>query len=299
MAYDSVRGVTYLFGGVSDSEGTAYPSSLWTWDGSNWSRIAETGPPGREDAALAFDVSRNRLVLYGGRARSADGMTFFTDTWEWDGSHWTRADTTGAGKLVHAVATYDPQRRRVVLFGGSAPRTDEMNTRLWEWDGVRWSSRQTTIGNMLGVNDIFYSHALGALVAHTFRSSPELRNSGLLESDVWTLRDTTWQRAAAGPSFSPLAPAVLHQASGTMIVFAGFEPPPQTAAAVWLGAGNTWTRATGPVPTRRKGAAMVYDSRRKRVVLTGGDDDTHILKDVWEWDGAHWTVVNPADRSSR
>jgi hypothetical protein len=38
---------------------------------------------------------------------------------------------------------------------------------------------------------------------------------------------------------------------------------------------------------------MVYDSKRKRVVLFGGfGDDNHYHNDTWEWDGASWKKLS-------
>ena len=36
---------------------------------------------------------------------------------------------------------------------------------------------------------------------------------------------------------------------------------------------------------------MVYDTKRKRVVLFGGWDGTASLSDTWEWDGKAWTQI--------
>ena len=80
---------------------------------------------------MAYNASRNRLVLFGGAASgSAVG-----DTWEWDGNNWTqRQDTRPAARLAHAMA-YDDQRGRVVLFGGvrsEPPGDDQLLGDTWE-----------------------------------------------------------------------------------------------------------------------------------------------------------------------
>src|SRR5262245_10460881 len=58
MAYDSVRGVTVLFGGI-DAE-------TWEWNGSSWSFRSITGPSWRGAHAMAFDSARGVTVLFGG-----------------------------------------------------------------------------------------------------------------------------------------------------------------------------------------------------------------------------------------
>ena len=33
---------------------------------------------------------------------------------------------------------------------------------------------------------------------------------------------------------------------------------------------------------------MVYDSRRKKIVLFGGHEGENVFGDTWEWDGRRW-----------
>jgi hypothetical protein len=59
--------------------------------GSAWTTLAAPGGPGgRYLTDVAYDERRRVLVLFGGGA--ADGMSVLADTWEFDGTIWTRAD---------------------------------------------------------------------------------------------------------------------------------------------------------------------------------------------------------------
>ena len=60
----------------------------------------------------------------------------------------------------------------------------------------------------------------------------------------------------------------------------------------WQLQGNTWSQLQGPLPPKRDGGAMVYDSSRARLVLFGGLTGLQ-LQDTWEWDGTSWTQINP------
>jgi hypothetical protein len=65
---------------------------------------------------MAYDADREVSVLFGG----FNGITFFNETWEWDGTTWTQQTAlTGspAGRADHVMA-FDALRHRVVLFGG-------------------------------------------------------------------------------------------------------------------------------------------------------------------------------------
>ena len=91
----------------------------------------------RASAAMAFDVARARLVMFGG-ARLLD-ESYCGDTWEWDGTAWVEktAATSPSARDGHAMA-YDSGRARTVLFGGNA--FGYVND-TWEWDGSNWVQR--------------------------------------------------------------------------------------------------------------------------------------------------------------
>ena len=86
MAYDSVRGVTVLFGGTQG----APLGDTWEWDGTSWALRSTTGPSPRYEHAMAYDSARARVVLFGGFGNSRYG-----DTWEWDGANWVLRATIG------------------------------------------------------------------------------------------------------------------------------------------------------------------------------------------------------------
>jgi hypothetical protein len=74
-------GLLLFDGGVL--QGTA---STWIWQNAQWSRASTTGPSLRNGHAMAYDVTRNRVVLFGGFRSGQD----FADTWEWDGTRWAQ-----------------------------------------------------------------------------------------------------------------------------------------------------------------------------------------------------------------
>src|SRR5262245_36274842 len=81
-------------------------------DAQSWRELL---PRPRTGHALAYDIGRGRTVLYGGY----DGSSLMSDTWEHDGTRWSRVSTalTPTARSSHALA-YDAARSRIVLFGG-------------------------------------------------------------------------------------------------------------------------------------------------------------------------------------
>lgn len=56
-----------LFGGGYD--GGVY-GDLWSWDGSSWRKLSDSGPEPRVMGHVAYDKRRDRIVLFGGRRAS-------------------------------------------------------------------------------------------------------------------------------------------------------------------------------------------------------------------------------------
>ncbi|HET6261537.1 MAG TPA: hypothetical protein VFG99_04785, partial [Chloroflexia bacterium] len=88
MAFDERSGKTILFGGVA---GRSTLDDTWEWDGTGWRRLDVSGarPPARSHHAMAYDRNRGRIVLFSG-INDINLPPQLTDTWEWDGSSWTK-----------------------------------------------------------------------------------------------------------------------------------------------------------------------------------------------------------------
>jgi hypothetical protein len=90
MAYDSRAGLVVLYGGdaaKADPDPFRYLDDTWTWDGKRWAEVRVPGPGSRFMHAMAYDESRDKIVLYaGGLVDHA-----LSDTWEWDGKEWRGA----------------------------------------------------------------------------------------------------------------------------------------------------------------------------------------------------------------
>jgi len=68
------------------------------------------------------------------------------------------------------------------------------------------------------------------------------------------------------------------------------------ASASLLPAQDAWTELKPPLdPGPRYQHAMAFDSARNRIVLFGGRTKQAVLNDTWEFDGLHWTQMNPAN----
>jgi len=280
MAYDPVRRLAVLFGGVGRKElrscGIAcYGSQVvanmdlrvvndtWTWDGVTWTpHVTPIAPDARYAASMAFDTTRGQMLLFGGSG-STDSGAKYNDTWAWDGTAWAKLNTPTAPPVrVDAGMAYHAPSRRMVLVGGFGKG-----------------------GNL---------------------------------SDVWNLEGTTWVRDEAAGSLlgQRLGPAMAYDpVRQRLVLFGGnYSPGPRIPSeGTWTWDGSTWDLVPfAPTPTFQDGsqgpaarhrAHMVYDEVRGLVVLTGGqyDDDSQqkgIVNDTWSWDGTTWTERVPRARQA-
>lgn len=150
MAYDAARQRVVVFGGMTWG---AKPGDLtivgdtWEWDGEAWAKRAPPASPSpRMDAAMAYDIARHRVVLFGGNADAA----VTNDLWDWDGSTWVRRTTvTAPAARTGAAMATDIARASVVLYGGRSPSRNLGDT--WEWDGTGWIQRASPPLDLNGV----------------------------------------------------------------------------------------------------------------------------------------------------
>jgi hypothetical protein len=149
---------TLLFGGVGVD---GLLADTWLWQ-NGWRDPCSDGacastPPARASHRMAFDRGSEKVVLFGGSRGVPSG-----DSWLWDGTNgWQQvcaqaasgeAGASGAGPAIcqpsprqeHAMA-YDPETKRVLMFGGHDGRT-ELND-LWAFESGTWVEIDDARGN--------------------------------------------------------------------------------------------------------------------------------------------------------
>ncbi|MCP5520952.1 MAG: hypothetical protein H7A46_05335 [Verrucomicrobiales bacterium] len=137
LKYDPVRRNFVLVGSDGWPESTS-PSQTWTYDGTDWTLVADedASPEGAAGGGMAFDAARGEMVL----TTNNTG-----ETWTFDGTQWTRkhpATNPDPGVWVINMA-YDPDSQLVVYFGGAHVLPDwseELQDKTWAWDGATWHS---------------------------------------------------------------------------------------------------------------------------------------------------------------
>jgi hypothetical protein len=140
FAYDGARRQTVMFGGENCPEFCELYDETWTWNGADWALQHPTRNPGRISfTSMAYDVTRRRVVLFGGRL---DHICCFGETWTWNGRSWQNRSPQDAPSPREGMAmAWDGARHQVVLFGGRdypGGIEHEFNE-TWTWDGFNWT----------------------------------------------------------------------------------------------------------------------------------------------------------------
>lgn len=137
----SVLGVLML-GGQFAPPSSTFLQDFWNWDGSGWTKIADSTPVGpRSQGAMTYEPNLGLLILVAGHS-TTPSRRFYNDTWGFDGATWRQLSlgTYGTPRATPALA-FVPDRGRAVLFGGYADPTALSDT--WELHPSGW--QQTSL----------------------------------------------------------------------------------------------------------------------------------------------------------
>ncbi len=232
VTYDTKRQVLVMHGGSYDL-GRMY-GETWEW-ATGWRQIKGAGPGPRDHTQMAFDASRGRTVLFGGGG--SDPNVVFGDTWEFDGSTWTRAPARGPAARVHHTMQYDAASQRVVLFGGVAPGAAGTFNDTWSWDGVRWTKDDAVSPARSHARMAFHGGLNALLAAGGFPAQPDL---GLLRRT-----GTTWTPLAApsGPASRYLTDIAYDEKRKVLVLFGGGGSDGMSVLNdTWEFDGTSWKR---------------------------------------------------------
>ncbi len=282
-AFDSLRGITVLFGGVG--AGDATQQDTWEWDGANWlQRSPVSAPSARGHHAMAYDSNRGVTILFGGFVL---GSGRNAETWEWDGIDWVnRNPTVGPSARANAAMAYDSARQVTVLFGGWTGAT---NDETWEWDGTALSQRSVSFSPS-GRRD----HAM----AYDVHRGVTVLFSGLATSqsnETWEWNGTSWSLV-----FPPVSPParILHSLAydsdrRVTVLYGGYAGA-NLLGDTWEWDGTNWAqRVPAASPAPRAAHSAAYDSNRRAAVLFGGfmGGLASLSDETWEWTGPRPSVT--------
>jgi len=266
LAYDARRGRVVMFGGASTNAGSPPLDDLWEWH-SHWEPLNSlTRPLARHGAAMAYDIARGELVVFGGL-----GLSLYADTQIWMGGAWVEREVTGPSPRTSAAMAYDVVGRRVVLFGGQTATVDAADT--WVWDGAKWTELVSpSIPPASAAPSMAYNPKTDVLL---------LTSAG----QTWSLgRDGSgWQYLYPAPSQARL---VYDPTSSDVVAYAFGTPGLQ----LYRRGSTGWNVDQTTTRSGLTNGSLVPDVLRKRLVLVHQPLTLFLL--VEEWDGTSWTQMS-------
>ncbi|MBL8752079.1 MAG: hypothetical protein JNK15_02155, partial [Planctomycetes bacterium] len=143
LATNPVSGEIVLYGGIDGSSQFALDDT-WKWDGTVWQSLAPAASPGGfARHAMAYDVARQAVVLFGGRNNLWLTNQASSQTWEFAAGTWTLANPVQSPSgRVDAALAFHPGLNTVLLFGGQ-DSSGNANDDTWTYDGTTWTQVAT------------------------------------------------------------------------------------------------------------------------------------------------------------
>jgi hypothetical protein len=244
---------------------------------------------------FVYDEARVASVIFGGRPLDDSGPSL-ADTGEWNGTTWTRVESTLA-RRGYVAGAFDSARERVVVYGGAdvVAGANVYYDDTWELDGAAWSRRETA-----GAPGKRSSYGLAYDRQRAVTVMFGGYNAGW-KGDLWEWDGSSWKAkcntapcaTAPRPSARANPVFVYDQARKVALLFGGFGNG-TSYSDTWTWDGEVWRKLSpARAPSGRDSAAATYDPVSERVLLFGGVQGTGQGSDeLWAWDGVDWTRIS-------
>jgi hypothetical protein len=265
-----------------------------------WVQRTDVGSPGqRAHHAMAYDSDRGVTVFFGGQIGKSGEETYFDDTWEYDGTHWTQITINGSkpsARSSHSMA-YDPVHHQVVMLGGQDSGGLKGDTWIYQGNGTTgtWTlataeTHKSAEGGM--VWDSQDSQILMLILEESAGFINDLRRY-LWNGSSYTYTGKSITRHyvyfRAGMAFDPALGKAI-SAGGYGADNASGNNPFVLDETYAFGPGGDPTQLVS-LPSGREYPMMAYDSRRKKMVIVGGDNgQSGTGESVYEYDSTQPTL---------
>jgi len=242
LAYDTRRGRVVSFAGYNGQTADA----LRSLDGKEWRVLGRFAEMAAAEPGFVYDAERDRFVVFGGSAGQGRATG---DTWEYDGTAWTRVAVAEPPppRQAHAMV-YDQRRKRTVLFGGMGsakpgqPPPSLADT--WEYDGRSWTRREASGPSARHAAGVAYDSKRGLVVLFGGAGA-----DGFL-GDTWVWDGAAWKKLSdSGPEPRAMGYLAYDKRRDRIVLFGGRKGwPDGDLNDTWEWDGASWRRIGAPAP---------------------------------------------------
>ncbi|MGZ7030596.1 MAG: Kelch repeat-containing protein [Thermoanaerobaculia bacterium] len=298
-AYDQMRQQILTFGGTVSS-GEILAATYVFRDG-NWIALGiSPTPTARSLPVFRADPTNKFIYLFGG----IDEFSSNTDMWKYVNGGWAQVTyDTSTGTLapttcLSPVSAFDTDRQKLVIVCNDSI--------VYEWDGAAWKKFDSlkTTPPTRRFSSMVYDPTLKKSVL--FGGFDETN----YVDETWTWDGATWTRVKNHPPTARSNASMWYDPTlKKTIVYGGIgritiDDRTTRYADMWSFDGSGWTAMNiTTTPGARYGAQLAVDPRNNHAYLFGGlavhvdgTVQTQVyMNDTWEWDGAAWKQLTPAN----
>lgn len=193
---------------------------------------------------------------------------------------------------------FDERLRKIVLLDGYQDPNPPTLGQIWALDGNGWKVIPGTGPTARSLSAVTYDTRRKRIL-----SFGGVGNSGYddLRNDTWEWDGTRWhQMADTSIGTRDHHVMAFDEARGNAVMYGGLSSKRDLPRAEWvfpaetfIWNGSRWSSSAVPGPGPRAHFAMVYDAKRKQIVLFGGSgSDNRATSETWGWDGRAWTKLS-------
>jgi hypothetical protein len=249
---------------------------------------------------MVFDTAHEQIVAFGGRDKNFEGVD---ETWVYScRTHsWINAKPTRSPSYRASFAmTYDPVRKKVLLFGGD--NFERAFNDLWEYDsGLNmWTelspSNPPAARHMHGMTYDAERDVVLMFGGRRLGGGAHLR-------DTWEYTPATNAWREINPAHSPPGQDHVKLAydarSKRPILFTGAIGHSTASVGTWVYTSGEWTKLNIKVSPTATHASFVYSQRIAKILLVGHGEGRHATN-IWMFDGVgeKWTRLSARRKPS-
>ncbi len=312
MVYDSARSQVVLFGGRTQNTDL---NDTWVFAHNDWAQITTSDAPSpRSVSGAAYDRARGRVVLFGGAlttvtttagGASSSTVTNYYDTWEFDGTNWTKVADNGPN-VVRPLLVYDEAHSQMLMIAEDVNFVPAM----YAYDSSAHTWNQITPATMPPcVNEagVVYQRSSGTVLLVGGTCVTASFSSSTVE-DAWQWDGTTWTKVPTKTAIVRVTnQAIAYDANRNVTIeFGGtqaygsprsatytFDPSvvdtandPPAYLADW-----TFTDTNSSPPGPRSLAPMAADPVNRVVYMLNGLTDGGSFTDFWMYQNGGWQKI--------